>query len=480
MPRSMRPYLEYQADRVEAVLAAHRAPGRITGGTVGPRLIRFFLNPAPHIRYAAIKRLSDDLALAMQVPTLTIDKGKEGVILEFAHPNPQSVSLMNLLGEAGPLPFATALLGLTDDGAPLLSRFSAPEVAHVLVSGTTGSGKSALLRTIAASLVLSFRPDLTQLVCIDMKNRTFKPLASAPHLVRPAIDDAGEAIEALHSLFRMIEWRDRKGILPASTSGDGVLGNSCPRTIVFIDELADLVMAGGKDATETITRIAQRGREAGVHLIAATQHPSSAILGSVMRANFPLRLVGQVVSADDARVASGRAGTNAHLLNGRGDFLAVAGGDRPIRFQVAYIEPKDLLSHVKRIEFAGSVSNDLPVYSLDDQGGMVEIERNAATESGQGINLLDVKPVKIEPEPKEEAHTASAITAAAKMAKHWPSVREAYFDGKVNKSKLCRSLWPSAKRYEGRFATWLDEAVGILEADINSATSTATAAPGGD
>ena len=329
MPRSMRPYLEYQADRVEAVLAAHRAPGRVTGGTVGPRMIRFFLNPAPHIRYAAIKRLADDLALAMKVPTLSVDRGKEGVILEFAHPNPRSVELLNLLPEALPIPVATALLGLTDDGAPLLARLSAPEVAHVLVSGTTGSGKSALLRTIAASLVLTHRSDVVQLLCIDPKARAFRAFDGVPHLSRPSIVDIPEAMEALHSLIRVMDFRDRRGELPASGSMDQAeAGNSVYRIIVFIDELADLVMQGGKEFTDVLTRLVQRGRQAGIHIIAATQHPSSAILSSLMRANFPLRLVGRVVSANDAKIASGRAGTNAHLLNGRGDFLAVAGGER--------------------------------------------------------------------------------------------------------------------------------------------------------
>lgn len=337
MPRSLRPYLEYQADRVEAVLAAHRAPVRVTGGTVGPRLIRFFLNPAPHIRFSAIKSLADDLALAMRVPSLTIERSKEGIVLEFSNPNPTPVSLLTLLDEVRPLPISTVLLGLTDAGAPLLARLSAPEVAHILVAGTTGSGKSVLLRTMAASLALSHRPDVLSMVCIDPKARTFSVLDGLPHLPRPPIADLAEAVEALDSLVRMMEIRDRRGERP-----DVGVGSSAPRIVVFIDELADLIMLGEKSVTESLTRLVQRGREAGIHLVAATQHPSSAILSSLMRANFPLRLVGKVVSADDARVASGRAGTNAHLLNGRGDFLAVSGGDPPIRFQVACADETEL------------------------------------------------------------------------------------------------------------------------------------------
>jgi S-DNA-T family DNA segregation ATPase FtsK/SpoIIIE len=348
MSRSIRPYLEYQADRVEAVLAAHRAPGRVTGGTVGPRHIRFFLNPAPHIRFSAVKKLADDLALAMRVSTLSINREKEGIVLEFSNPNPGPVSLLSLLDEVRPLPAATALLGLTDDGAPLLARLSAPEVAHILVSGTTGSGKSVLLQALAVSLALSHHPGVLQMLCIDPKGRTFRALDGIPHLTRPVISEPAEAVEGLRSLVKVMELRDRRGEYPETGTG-GSVGRGTPRIVVFIDELADLIMQGDRSVEEAITRLAQRGREAGIHLVAATQHPSSAILGSLMRANFPLRLVGRVVSADDARVASGRAGTNAHLLNGRGDFLAVSGGDAPIRFQVAYAREKDLRPHLSTL-----------------------------------------------------------------------------------------------------------------------------------
>ncbi len=347
MPRSIRPYLEYQADRVEAVLAAHRAPGRVTGGTVGPRLIRFFLNPAPHIRFASIKRLADDLALAMRVSALTIDRSAEGIVLEFSNPDPRPVNLLTLLPEVMPIPISTALLGLTDDGAPLLVRLSSPEVAHILVSGTTGSGKTALLRTIAMSLALAHRPAVLKLLCIDPKDRAFRALARAPHMVRPPVVALAEAQEALRSLVRTMELRDQRGESP-----DREPSTRAPRIVVMIDELADLVMQGASQVADMLTRLLQRGREAGIHVIAATQRPSSEVLSGLMRANFPLRLVGRVVSANDARVASGRGGTHAHLLNGRGDFLAITGGDQTLRFQVAYIGEKSLKEQVRALGHA--------------------------------------------------------------------------------------------------------------------------------
>jgi S-DNA-T family DNA segregation ATPase FtsK/SpoIIIE len=192
---------------------------------------------------------------------------------------------------------------------------------------------------MAVSLALANPPEDLRLLCLDPKGRAFRALASAPHLTRPPVAVVSEAIEALQSLLRLMEVRDQKG-------------EHHPRIIVFIDEVADLVLQGegriapggavsGRNAPTSIetllTRLAQRGREAGIHLVAATQRPSAAVLSGVLRANFPLRLVGKVVSAEDARVASGRGQTDAHLLNGRGDFLAIGGSAAPIRFQVAYI-----------------------------------------------------------------------------------------------------------------------------------------------
>lgn len=340
MSRQLRPYLEAQADRVEAVLTAHRAPGRVTGGTVGPRLIRFFVNPAPHTRFAAIRKLADDLALALRVPNLHVQRNKEGIVLEFSNPEPRPVNFLTLMPEVTPLPAATVLLGLSDDGAPLLARLSSPEVTHVLIAGTTGSGKSALLRAIAASVILGHAPATMRLLCIDPKGHTFRELDGNPHLTRPPVIGVGEADEALHSLVRMMESRDRRGETPDEMFS--VDGHHTPRITVLVDELADLVVQGGAHIAEPLTRLLQRGRQAGIHIVAATQRPSAAVLSGLMRANFPLRLVGRVVSADDARVASGRAGTNAHVLNGRGDFLAIGSQETLIRFQVAYISTNEL------------------------------------------------------------------------------------------------------------------------------------------
>lgn len=348
MPKPLRAYLEAQADRVEMVLSSHKAHGRVTGGTVGPRLVRFFLDPAPNIRYSKIRRLGDDLALALRVSSLRVDRGEDGVVLEFENPNPRPVSLLKLLpevlkdenGDPDPLPTSTALLGLTDDGIPLLARLASPQVSHVLAAGTTGSGKSILLRTIALSLILTHSAQELRMICMDPKGRTFQALQEAPHLVRPPITEMPEVLEALSSLVRAMEVRDRRG-------------ENTPRVVLMVDELADLIFTGGDEVSEGLTRLVQRGREAGIHVVAATQRPSSAIMTGLMRANFPLRLVGKVVSANDARVASGRGGTEAHLLSGRGDFLAIGGGEsEPLRFQVAYVGEQEARNEIKKFQRA--------------------------------------------------------------------------------------------------------------------------------
>lgn len=327
--RSLKPYLERQADRVEATLAAHKAPGKVMGGTAGPRVIRFDLQPAPNIRLAQITRLADDLAMALQVQSVKISMGNHGAALEFPNPDPQPVSLIALLDSFGPLPIGTGVLGLSADGDPLVARLSSSDVAHILIAGTTGSGKSVLLRTIAASLMLGNSPAALSILAIDPKGKLFPKDFTAPHLLRGhVLRDSAEALEALLSLTRLMEARDRRG-------------ETLPRVAVIIDELADLVMMASSGVENALVRLSQRGRETGLHLVCATQRPSAAIISGLMRANFPLRLVGRCVSPEDSRIAAGRGGVGADKLTGRGDFLAVTGGG-VTRFQVPYTTATDM------------------------------------------------------------------------------------------------------------------------------------------
>lgn len=329
--------LEYQADRIEAVLRKHGAPGRVVGGRVTPWLIRFQVMPAMGARISRIKNLAEELAAALNAPTCRVARQGAAVMVEIPRDDPKPVRLLPLLRTVTDVPPVTAILGMDEEGVPLLIRLPSPDVAHVLVAGTTGSGKTALLRTMVVGLALRHpRPGQLVLFLVDPKGgRAFGCFEGLPHLVRPVVRSAERAVKTLEYLVWLMERRDQ-------------LGESRPPVVVFIDELADLMMVGGKEAERSLTRLVQRGREAGIHMVAATQKPTSAVVGSLVTANFPVRLVGKVATALDARVASGRSGTGAERLEGRGDFLCVVGG-RMIRFKAAFIseaEIVEILAHI--------------------------------------------------------------------------------------------------------------------------------------
>ncbi|HIP99208.1 TPA: DNA translocase FtsK, partial [Candidatus Bipolaricaulota bacterium] len=173
--------LEYQADRIEAVLAQHKVPGRVTGGTVTPRWIRFQVVPAMGARISTIKNLSEELAVALEAPNVRVARRGAAVAVEVPRDDPRPVLLLPLLRGLRNVPPVTVVLGLDDGGVPLLLRLPAPDVAHVLVAGTTGSGKTALLRTMVLSLALRHpRPGELALVLIDPKGRAFGDLAGLP------------------------------------------------------------------------------------------------------------------------------------------------------------------------------------------------------------------------------------------------------------------------------------------------------------
>ena len=332
----MKTQLEYHADRIEAILNLHQVNARITGGIVTPRWIRFNALPVDGTKISKITGLHQELAAALNVPNCRISRRGAAVAIEVPRDDPHPVRLLPLYHQLTTIPPITAILGLAEDGTPLLIRLPSPNVAHVLVAGTTGSGKTVLLQTIILSLAMTNPPDDLALILIDPKAHAFQPFDGLPHLARHVIVEPDEITTALHGLTRLMEMRTSD---PDSTQ---------PKIVIVIDELADLLMIGEKDVQFALTRLTQRGREAGIHIIAATQKPTTDVLGPLVKANFPVRLVGRVTSIEDARTASGWSGTGAERLTGRGDFLAVAEG-RVIRFQAAHATPAEIWDQVADI-----------------------------------------------------------------------------------------------------------------------------------
>ncbi len=348
--------LDMQADRIESVLASHKVPGRVWGAMITPRFIRFQVTTAMGTRVNKVSDLSEEIALSLGVRSARVYRKQGAIQVEVPRERPEQVGLLKLCQRIGEAPPLTAVLGLDDEGTPLLLRLSSPDVVHVLVAGTTGSGKTAFARTLLLSLAYYNPLDAVRLVLIDPKSRGFGPLAGLPHVIGRVAASSEEGVKALTWLVREMERRDSSG---AST----------PAIVAGIDELADLLLTGGKTAETALVRLAQRGREAGIHLVACTQKPAAELVSGLLKANFPVRVVGAVASPEDAKVASGIAGTGAEKLLGRGDFLLVAKGD-VIRFQAAYGNEEDVTQMTWRARAAhGGIAGEIEAAPPSRNGG---------------------------------------------------------------------------------------------------------------
>jgi S-DNA-T family DNA segregation ATPase FtsK/SpoIIIE len=351
-----------QSDRIEAVLASHKVAGRVWGATITPRFIRFQVTTAMGTKVSKVSDLSEEIALSLGVRSARVYRKQGAIQVEVPRDQPEPVRLLPLCQRIGEAPPVTAVLGLDDEGTPLLLRLPSPDIVHVLVAGTTGSGKTALARSLLFSLALYNRPDALRLVLIDPKGRGLGPLGGLPHVIGRTAASAEAGAKALAWLVKEMERRDNTGV-------------SSPTIVVGIDELADLLITGGKAVETALVRLAQRGREAGIHLIACTQKPSAELVSGLLKANFPVRLVGAVSSPEDAKVASGLAGIGAEKLLGRGDFLLVAKGD-VIRFQAAYATEEEMIQAVLRIrsinENGANGSNEFPPAASNRQRQLAE------------------------------------------------------------------------------------------------------------
>lgn len=327
--------LEFQSNTIETVLARHSIAGRVKGGIVTPRLVKFKLAAQLGTRVSKISALAEEIAMALGSREARIYRQGGEISVEIPRAQPEPVRLIPLCERLSRVPAHTCLLGVEDNGSPLLLRLTAPDVTHVLIAGTTGSGKTALARVLLTSLTMYNRQSEVQLTLIDPKGRGFGPLANLPHVLGDTLVTP-QAIESrLRWLVQEMERRDRNS-------------ENRPVLVVAIDELADLLQTGSKAIEKILTRLVQRGREAGIHVVACTQKPTAGQIGSGMTANFPIRLVGSVATKDEARYASGVADSGAEKLEGKGDFLLVSKGEL-IRFQSAWLSADDLNRVIKHM-----------------------------------------------------------------------------------------------------------------------------------
>jgi S-DNA-T family DNA segregation ATPase FtsK/SpoIIIE len=314
--------LQQHATCIVATLAARNAPvawdnpaGRVFADA---GLIEIYLRPAQGTKVSQVMNLTDDVALAVGAPGTRIVQGASNLIVQIPSGTRQRVTIESLLStKSGPY---NAVIGRSLYGTAMHVDITDPNTPHALIAGTTGSGKTALAHSMLMSLVAQHNINELRLIVIDPKNERYHWLDKriAQHLPRPIARTPEDAKRALKEVVYYME----------------KVSSPVTRLVVYVDEMADVVMTGGDEAMQALTRIAQRGRSAGVHLIGCTQKPSARELGPLLTANFPLRLVGRVVNDSDSRLACGQAGLGAEKLLGSGDFLYVQGA-QVVRFQAA-------------------------------------------------------------------------------------------------------------------------------------------------
>lgn len=277
--------------------------------------------------------LENEVAYALGKTSIRITRTGGRLSIEVPKTNKVKNTLLSLIENAGKLPPYCAVLGIDYAGKPMAIRITSSDVAHILVAGQTGSGKTALTRSIICSLAYYNTPRQLKFVLIDPKGSGFGPLVRLPNAVGEVIKTPEAAVAKLNQLVDEMVWRD--------ANKDAVRD----KVLVAIDELADLIMVAGDDVKLPITRLCQRGRECGIHVLACVQKPTAYILGGAMIGNFPVRLVGTVASKNEAKIATGIANSGAEKLEGRGDFLMIKSGV-PERFQATWLDASDFESIV--------------------------------------------------------------------------------------------------------------------------------------
>jgi len=345
--------LDLECDKLEDLLAGRGLMVRAAGADVLSSGVQYYLLPAMGTKISAIRGLREEMQAVLDVDSCRVEQQGRRVVVVVPRDDRETVEfwpLFNRVLEEGEIPHITALLGQMDNGQALLMCLSSPSVGHVLISGTTGSGKSVLSRAMALSLARLNASSWLRLVLIDPKGETFVPFHSLRHVQWGVITQPERALGALERLVAEMEARQGPG--PFS-----------PTIVVMIDELVDLAVVLGKPFLMAVSRLVARGRSAGIHVIAATQKPTSSVIGPLIKASFPVRICLAVTSEGDARVATGWSGTGAEKLAMGGAAVCVAEGELT-RFQVAYIDDGDLATVISGMPVARSCNVPVPKPSV--------------------------------------------------------------------------------------------------------------------
>ncbi|MDX3971919.1 MAG: DNA translocase FtsK [Bradyrhizobium sp.] len=382
--------LETNSRSLEGVLQDFGVRGEIVKANPGPVVTLYELEPAPGIKSSRVIGLSDDIARSMSALSarVAVVPGRNAIGIELPNAHREKVYLRELLvakeatDTVAKLPLC---LGKTIGGDPVIIDLA--RTPHMLIAGTTGSGKSVAINTMILSLVYRLRPDQCRLIMVDPKMLELSVYDGIPHLLTPVVTDPKKAVVALKWAVREMEERYKnmaklgvrnidgyntrllelkaKGEEPTRTVHTGfdketgkaiyeeekLSLDPLPYIVIIVDEMADLMMVAGKDIEGAVQRLAQMARAAGLHVILATQRPSVDVITGTIKANFPTRIAFQVTSKIDSRTILGEMG--AEQLLGQGDMLYMAGGGRISRVHGPFASDEEVEKVVRHLKTQG-------------------------------------------------------------------------------------------------------------------------------
>jgi DNA segregation ATPase FtsK/SpoIIIE, S-DNA-T family len=417
--------LQQNARMLEGVLEDFGVKGQIISVKPGPVVTLYELEPAPGIKSSRVISLADDIARSMSAISarVAVVQGRNAIGIELPNSKRETVYLREMLGsesfENTTMNLAFAL-GKNIGGEPIFADLA--RMPHLLIAGTTGSGKSVGINTMILSLLYRLPPERCRLIMIDPKMLELSVYEGIPHLLSPVVTDPRKAVVALKWAVREMEDRYRKmskvgvrnidgynqrlkqslakgqnmkrtvqtGFDPESGEPifeqEDIDMNAMPYIVVIIDEMADLMMVAGKDIEGAVQRLAQMARAAGIHVVMATQRPSVDVITGTIKANFPTRISFQVTSKIDSRTILGEQG--AEQLLGSGDMLYMAGGGRISRLHGPFVADGEVEKIVTHLKSQGTPEYVDAVTEEAEDGGYGEPGAMGAGE-GSGDDLYD-------------------------------------------------------------------------------------------
>lgn len=380
--------LKAKAEKLEETLHSFNIDARVTNVSQGPAVTRYEVHPSSGVKVKGIVNLADDIALNMEARSIRIEApipGKPAVGIEIENDRVNMVTIREIIDSmafrnaASKISFA---VGRDISGNAVVADLKS--MPHLLIAGSTGSGKSVCINSIITSILYKARPDEVKLVLIDPKVVELSNYNGIPHLLIPVVTEPAKAAAALNWAVAEMDERYRKfaeeGVRELSgynrtVSGRGEEDMVMPQVVIIIDELADLMMAAPSQVEESICRLAQKARAAGMHLIVATQRPSVDVITGVIKANIPSRIAFAVSSQFDSRTILDMSG--AEKLVGKGDMLFnPLGSGKPLRVQGTFISDTEVhrvIEFVKEqaeeVEYSGDVMDSIEKANSSPEGG---------------------------------------------------------------------------------------------------------------